>query len=68
MTSINRSRTLAVVTRKWHADGTMGSVRAGWSQQQRSDQHQRGGDDGIRTHDPLLAKQVLCQLSYVPEI
>jgi hypothetical protein len=24
------------------------------------------GDDGIRTHDPLLAKQVLCQLSYVP--
>jgi hypothetical protein len=25
-----------------------------------------GGDDGTRTHDPLLAKQVLCQLSYVP--
>jgi hypothetical protein len=25
------------------------------------------GDDGTRTHDPLLAKQVLCQLSYVPE-
>jgi hypothetical protein len=25
-----------------------------------------GGDDGNRTHDPLLAKQVLCQLSYVP--
>ncbi len=27
-----------------------------------------GGDDGNRTHDPLLAKQVLCQLSYVPEL
>jgi hypothetical protein len=27
-----------------------------------------GGDDGIRTHDPLLAKQVLCQLSYVPGV
>ena len=25
------------------------------------------GDDGTRTHDPLLAKQVLFQLSYVPE-
>ena len=25
------------------------------------------GDDGARTHDPLLAKQVLFQLSYVPE-
>jgi hypothetical protein len=23
------------------------------------DQQQRGGDDGTRTHDPLLAKQVL---------
>ena len=26
----------------------------------------RGGDDGIRTHDPLLAGQVLSQLSYTP--
>ena len=25
-----------------------------------------GGDDGTRTHDPLLAKQALCQLSYIP--
>ena len=25
-----------------------------------------GGDDGIRTHDPLLAGQVLSQLSYPP--
>ena len=25
-----------------------------------------GGDDGIRTHDPLLAGQVLSQLSYTP--
>ena len=26
-----------------------------------------GGDDGIRTHDPLLAGQVLSQLSYTPK-
>ena len=25
-----------------------------------------GGDDGIRAHDPLLAGQVLSQLSYTP--
>ena len=25
-----------------------------------------GGDNGIRTHDPLLAGQVLSQLSYTP--
>ena len=24
------------------------------------------GDDEIRTHDPLLARQVLSQLSYAP--
>ena len=28
--------------------------------------HLSGGDDGIRTHDPLLAGQVLSQLSYTP--
>ena len=28
--------------------------------------HCFGGDDGIRTHDPLLAGQVLSQLSYTP--
>ena len=27
----------------------------------------RTGDDGIRTHDPLLAGQVLSQLSYTPK-
>ena len=27
-----------------------------------------GGDDGIRTHDPLLAGQVLSQLSYTPSV
>ena len=27
-----------------------------------------GGDDGIRTHDPLLAGQVLSQLSYTPRL
>jgi hypothetical protein len=25
-----------------------------------------GGDEGARTPDPLLAKQVLYQLSYIP--
>ena len=28
--------------------------------------HAPGGDDRIRTGDPLLAKQVLSQLSYIP--
>ena len=28
--------------------------------------HPFGGDDGNRTHDPLLAGQVLSQLSYTP--
>ncbi len=28
--------------------------------------HRFGGDDRVRTDDPLLAKQVLSQLSYVP--
>ena len=28
----------------------------------------RGGDDGIRTPDPLLARQVLSQLSYTPSV
>ena len=27
---------------------------------------ENGGDDGNRTHDPLLAGQVLSQLSYTP--
>ncbi len=27
-----------------------------------------GGDNEIRTHDPLLARQVLSQLSYTPEL
>lgn len=26
----------------------------------------RGGDEGTRTPDPLLAKEVLSQLSYIP--
>ena len=26
-----------------------------------------GGDEGTRTPDPLLAKQMLSQLSYIPE-
>ena len=35
--------------------------------QPRCDGDSTSGDDGNRTHDILLAKQVLCQLSYVPE-
>ena len=31
-------------------------------------QRNDGGDDGIRTHDPLLAGQVLSQLSYTPMV
>ena len=31
-----------------------------------SDPISSDGDDGIRTHDPLLAGQVLSQLSYTP--
>ena len=30
--------------------------------------YQSDGDNGIRTHDPLLAKQVLSQLSYTPAL
>ena len=35
---------------------------------QRLRQSDVGGDDGIRTHDPLLAGQVLSQLSYTPTL
>ena len=28
----------------------------------------RGGDERVRTDDPLLAKQVLSQLSYTPAV
>ena len=28
----------------------------------------QNGDEGIRTHDPLLARQVLSQLSYTPKV
>ena len=34
----------------------------------RFDRLRSGGDDGIRTHDPLLAGQVLSQLSYTPSV
>ena len=34
----------------------------------RADVSKIGGDDGNRTHDPLLAGQVLSQLSYTPGV
>ena len=38
-----------------------------WDQSPKTrDFRPNGGDDGIRTHDPLLAGQVLSQLSYTP--
>ncbi len=32
----------------------------------RGPRHFRGGDDGIRTHDPHVANVMLSQLSYIP--
>jgi hypothetical protein len=57
--SVGTPGTLTVVARKWHADGTTGAVNVLWSALQRSHQGLLGGDDGTRTHDFLLAKQVL---------
>ena len=37
-----------------------------WSSPSAARSLHSGGDDGIRTHDPLLAGQVLSQLSYTP--
>ena len=48
--------TVARVTQMWHADGTAGALSAGTT---RTRGLHIGGDDGTRTHDPLLAKQVL---------
>ncbi len=45
----------------------LGRRWSGPTGQRSTDSHtEPGGDDGTRTHDPLLAKQVLFQLSYVP--
>ena len=43
--------------------GSSGSV-FGWKGERRSGAV--GGDEETRTPDPLLAKEMLCQLSYVP--
>ena len=45
---------------RWGTPGAR-TMRSGYSQpvSQGPDQDLRGGDDGTRTHDPLLAKQVL---------
>ena len=52
---------------KGHVVGTPPDSPATEARPQGCDLGELGGDDGNRTHDPLLAKQVLCQLSYVPE-
>ncbi len=45
--------------RDGHAVGTPSDPAKVTNEQQTRDLHLRGGDDGTRTHDPLLAKQVL---------
>jgi integrase len=52
--------------RTGHELGTPVDPSDGRAEPQDCDQHFRGGDDGIRTHDPLLAKQVLCQTELRP--
>jgi hypothetical protein len=42
-----------------HAVGTPADSAEVTAEEEPPDQDFRGGDDGIRTHDPLLAKQVL---------
>ncbi len=43
-----------------------GFMSLGWSRDLGSDVGGSGGDEETRTPDPLLAKEMLCQLSYVP--
>ena len=55
---------------EWHASGMRPARKLSGSRPPRSwwalSWRVGGGDDGTRTHDPLLAKQVLFQLSYIP--
>ena len=51
-----------------HVVGTPEDPTTTTEEPQRPDLDFRGGDERTRTADPLLAKQVLYQLSYVPEI
>ena len=53
--------------RRGHAVGTPIDLPEVADERQRGDLDFPGGDDGTRTHDPLLAKQVRCQLRHVPE-
>jgi hypothetical protein len=48
-----------VTDRKGHRVGTLAGPAEVDDEPHAADQDLRGGDDGIRTHDPLLAKQVL---------
>jgi hypothetical protein len=49
-----------------HVVGTPSGPAEVTAEEEPRDQAVRGGDDRTRTGDPLLAKQVLFQLSYVP--
>ncbi len=68
-----RTRTYSHVKRSNHTgDETKGFAPELSSHCDKPNHHQQpsaeadGGDDRVRTDDPLLAKQVLSQLSYVP--
>jgi hypothetical protein len=47
-------------------DGTRALQFLSCAALRRSDTSEGGGDEETRTPDPLLAKEMLCQLSYVP--
>ena len=52
---------------RWRSDSdAVGIVAARLGVRPSPDQPRCGGDEETRTPDPLLAKEMLCQLSYVP--
>ena len=55
---------MALDPRRPRRGGTAGIVRYSCSRGRRG--VRAGGDEETRTPDPLLAKEMLCQLSYVP--
>ena len=47
---------------------TIAAVRGHWGSRRLRSKRGGGGDNRDRTDDPLLAKQVLSQLSYAPKL